>query len=152
MTLRSLARQVLGGHEWPYQLARYLSIGTFTFCVDVGSFALMLHARWPLTLVAALSYALGTVTHFTLNKYANFRAHDRPVRNQLVTYAIVVGTCGAITIAIVDGGTLLGLPPLVAKVIAVAVNVPIGFLGHRYLTFGRGIFAALHELFARRTA
>jgi putative flippase GtrA len=150
--LHPLAQQLLDGHAWPYQLARYLSIGGFTFCVDVGSFALMLHARWPLTLVATLSYALGTATHFTLNKYANFRAHDRPVRHQLVTYLIIVGACGAITVAIVDGGALLGLKPLVAKLIAIAVNLPIGFLAHRYLTFGRGIFAALQRLFARRIA
>jgi len=38
---------------------------------------------------------------------------------------------------------MLGMTPLVGKLIAVAVNIPLGFLGHRYLTFGTGIKGAL---------
>jgi putative flippase GtrA len=41
---------------------------------------------------------------------------------------------------------VLHLNPLVAKLIAVAINFPLGFIGHRTLTFGSGldgVFAAL---------
>lgn len=150
--LPPLVHRLLAERTWPYQLARYCSIGGFTFLVDFSSFALMLHAHWPLTLVATLSYGLGTVVHFSCNKYLNFRAHDRPVRQQVVTYAIVVVFCWLTTVAIVDGMVALGLQPLVAKVIAVAVNVPIGFLGHRHLTFGPGIAAVVQRIFARRVS
>ena len=40
----------------------------------------------------------------------------------------------------------------VAKVGAVALQVPLSFLGHRYLTFGSGIRAALNRFFAAQRA
>ena len=43
-----------------------------------------------------------------------------------------------------------GAPPLLGKFVSIAFNVPIGFFGHRYLTFGRGISATLKEAFRRR--
>ena len=36
---------------------------------------------------------------------------------------------------------LLGLPPLGGKLLAIAFNLPLGFFGHRHLTFGRGILS-----------
>ena len=137
--------------SWPYQLARYLSIGAFVTCVDVGSFALLLRTHLALLAVVTVSYALGVATHFALNKYANFRVHDRPVQHQAATYAVVAFVCWLTTAAIVKGAVALGAPPLLGKVCAIAFNVPLGFLGHRYLTFGRGITATLRHLFARRS-
>lgn len=140
--IRVLAQRLYEERTWPFQLARYLSIGSFVFCVDFGLFALLLRAHWPLMLVTTTSFGVGVATHFTLNKYVNFRAHERPVHHQASTYGVVVFACWLITLGVVKVAVSFGMPPLVGKLIAVAVNVPIGFLGHRYLTFGRGIVHA----------
>ena len=141
--LHQFAQKFYADVSWQFQLARYATIGGFVTCIDLGSFALFLRARWPLLAVITASWALAVVTHFSLNKYANFRAHDRPTHHQAGTYAVVVGTTWLTTTAIVKGAVALGAPPLLGKVIAIAFNVPIGFFGHRYLTFGRGIAATL---------
>jgi putative flippase GtrA len=141
--MRALARRLYEDRAWPFQLARYLSIGGMVFCIDVGLFALLLHARWPLLPVATLSYGAGVIAHFTLNKYVNFRAHDRPVHLQASNYSIVAFACWLTTLAIVKLAVAFGVPPLAGKLAAVAVNVPVGFLGHRNVTFGRGVFAML---------
>jgi putative flippase GtrA len=138
-----VARRLYEERTWPFQLARYLSIGAFVFCVDFGLFALLLRAHWPLMLAATASYGVGVATHFTLNKYVNFRAHDRPVHHQASTYGAIVFTCWLITLLVVNVAVGFGIPALGAKLIAVAINVPIGFLGHRHLTFGRGILHLL---------
>jgi len=149
--LHSIAQRFYDDKSWPFQLARYLSIGGFVTCVDVGTFALLLRARWPLLAVITVSYALGVVTHFALNKYVNFRAHDRPVQRQALNYAAVAVTCWLTTTVIVKAAVALGAAPLLGKALAIAFNVPVGFLGHRHLTFGRGIGATLRGLFSRRT-
>lgn len=149
---RGLARRLYGDRGWQYQLVRYVSIGGFVACIDVGSFALLLRAGWPVLVAATGSYGLGVATHFTLNKYANFRAHERPVAHQAVTYAVVAFACWLTTLAFIKIALVLGAAPLLAKIIALVANVPIGFWAHRHLTFGHGILAALRGLFQRRGA
>lgn len=148
--LHEFAQQVYRDSSWPFQLARYASIGGFVTCIDVGSFVLFLRAGWPLLAVITASWGIALVTHFSLNKYVNFRAHDRPTHHQAATYALVAGTTWLTTTAIVKSAVAFGAPPLLGKFVSIAFNVPIGFFGHRYLTFGRGISATLKEAFRRR--
>jgi putative flippase GtrA len=150
--LQAFAQRLYAGTSWPFQLARYASIGGLVTCIDVGSFVLFLRAGWPLLAVITASWGLALATHFSLNKYVNFRAHDRPMHHQAATYAIVAGTTWLTTTAIVKGAIALGAPPLLGKFVAIAFNVPIGFFGHRHLTFGRGISATLKEALGRRRA
>lgn len=150
--LHELAQRFYADSSWPFQLARYASIGGFVTCIDVGSFVLFLRAGWPLLAVITASWGIALATHFSLNKYVNFRAHDRPTHHQVATYAIVAGATWLTTTAIVKGAVAIGAPPLFGKFVAIAFNVPIGFFGHRYLTFGRGISATLKEALRRRRA
>jgi putative flippase GtrA len=148
--MSSLPQRFYTDRTWPFQLARYVSIGGFVTCLDLGSFAFFLRLHWPLIGVITASWALAVVTHFSLNKYVNFRAHDRPVHHQAVTYGIVAITVWLTTTAIVKGAVALNVPPLLGKVIAIACNLPLGFFGHRYLTFGRGITATVQHFLERK--
>lgn len=148
--LHAFAQKFYADTTWPFQLARYATIGGLVTAIDVGSFAIFLHAGWPLLLVITASWALAVGAHFSLNKYANFRAHDRPTHHQLASYAVVVGTVWVTTTAIVKGAVVLGASPMIGKLVAIAFNVPIGFFGHRHLSFGRGIAATARHLFSRR--
>ncbi|HKE37026.1 MAG TPA: GtrA family protein [Candidatus Baltobacteraceae bacterium] len=150
MQIHALAQRFYADASWPYQLARYASIGGFVTCIDVGTFALFLRAGWPLLAVITASWAIALATHFSLNKYVNFRAHDRPAHEQAGTYAVIAGITWLTTTAIVKIAIAFGATPLVGKAIAIAFNVPIGFFGHRHLTFGRGITATARLLLKRR--
>jgi putative flippase GtrA len=149
MSALRVAQRFYSDRAWPYQLARYIAIGGLATCVDLGSFVFFLHKGWPLLGVITISYAFAVVTHFSLNKYVNFRAHDRPMRHQAANYALVTTICWATTTAIVKGAVALGIAPLLGKLVAIAFNVPIAFLGHRYLTFGRGVTAAFRAVLRR---
>lgn len=149
--MHEFARRFYNEKTWPFQLGRYAVIGGFVTCIDFGTFALALRAGWPLLGVITISWAFAVTTHFLLNKFVNFRAHDRPTHHQLVTYGAVAFTTWLTTTAIVKGAVAFGAPPLLGKVFSIAVNVPIGFLGHRYLTFGRGIVATVRSVLGRGT-
>jgi putative flippase GtrA len=141
--VRALVSRFYEEKSLPFQLARYLTIGGIVFCIDVGSFAGFLRLGIPLLVTTTIAYVLGITSHFTLNKYVNFRAHDRPVHSQAVTYAVVAFVCWLTTLGIVKGAVLLGVPPLGGKLLAIAFNLPLGFFGHRHLTFGRGILPVI---------
>ncbi|HET9393767.1 MAG TPA: GtrA family protein [Candidatus Rubrimentiphilum sp.] len=130
-----------------WQFARYLAIGGTVFCVDIGSFQLFMRAGLALALAVTLSYGLAISAHFTLNKYLNFRSHDRTVGSQLSTYLAVAFVLWLISLGVVEVAfRVFGLTPLLAKLLAIAINVPLGFLGHRYLTFGAGISAQIKRI------
>lgn len=143
-------RQMLAERAWRFQLLRYLAIGGIVFVIDVGSFRLLIVAGVFLAIATTLSFTLAVCVHFTLNKYLNFRVHDRSVQAQASTYVVVAAVAWLVTLAIVEIGVRLGgLPPLASKLVAVAVNIPVGFFGHRYLTFGPGIVRTLQRALAR---
>ena len=124
-------------------LLRYVFIGGIVFCIDIGSFQVFIRSGLSTPLATSIAYLLGVSTHFTLNKFFNFRNFERSTLRQLRTYLIVVLFCWLITLAIIEIGThKLGFTPLLAKMIAVTLNIPIGFVCHRFLTFGGGIGAA----------
>ena len=150
----TLLRRIRDDRRTQALFARYVLIGGFVFCLDVGSFHVFDRSglfrgfgQFAITLATATSYLLAVVTHFTLNRYLNFRNFDRTIVQQAGTYVVIAALCGAIQLAVVNAGVYwAGLPHDAAKVLAVALNVPIGFLGHRYLTFGHGILGAIRRI------
>jgi putative flippase GtrA len=134
-----LAERFYCDPHWPFQLARYLVIGSVATAVDIGTFAGLLRLHWPLLAAITAAYACAVGLHFSFNKYLNFRSHSRPLHSQGAIYAAVALFCWLVTAAIVTTAAYLGIAPLIGKCIAVGVNIPLGFIGHRTFTFGRGI-------------
>jgi putative flippase GtrA len=129
------------------QFLRYVAIGGFVFLIDVGSFKLLFARGVILSIATVLSYLLAVATHFTLNRVYNFRNFERSVLQQARTYAVVAGFCLVVQLGVVEAGVrLLHLDPTLAKAAGVVVNIPLGFLGHRYLTFGHGIGATIRRM------
>lgn len=119
---------------------RYVCIGGFVFVLDIGSFQGLIVSGVYRPLATTLSYLLAISTHFTLNRVLNFRNFDRPGSSQLRTYLVVAGFSWVITMIVIEGCVRwVDMLPLHAKILAVAINIPIGFLGHRLFTFGPGL-------------
>jgi putative flippase GtrA len=141
-----LLRRIRDDRQTQLLLTRYVAIGAFVFCVDIGTFQAFLRAGLILPAATSASFGIAIATHFTLNRFLNFRNFERTIVQQFGTYLVVAGLALLIQNGAVLGGVhLLGLPPLVAKIIGIAINVPLGFFGHRYLTFGRGILGTLRR-------
>jgi putative flippase GtrA len=132
-------------------IVRYLGTGAISACVDLSAFQyLLLHGVYRL-LTTTLSFLLAVCVHFTLNKVWTFKSYQRPVAHQIGTYVGVLAVALIVTqITIETLVRAFGVAPLVAKVISIGLQVPISFLGHRYLTFRFGALAAVRELLALR--
>jgi len=125
---------------------RYLTIGALVFCVEIAAFGVFVKAGLVLPAATSFSFLIATSTHFTLNRFFNFRNFDRTMLQQARTYVVIAGVALIIQNAVVLAGVhLLGLTPVAAKIVGIALNIPLGFLGHRYLTFGAGIVAVVRR-------
>jgi putative flippase GtrA len=74
-----------------------------------------------------------------LNRYANFRRFERGIHDQARTFLAIIFFQWLVTLAVVSLLVHYGSPVLPARLVAVALNLPVGFLANRYLTFGVGI-------------
>ncbi len=128
-------------------LIRYFAFSACAFCVDVGGFALLLNAGLWRPVAVAIAFTAGATTNFALNRQLNFRSFGRTAPEQARTYVAVGVVLVLTTMGIVELGVRgWHLAPVVAKILAVGVNLPLGFILHRYLTFGRGITASFRQL------
>ena len=122
---------------------RYIAIGGFVFCIDFSSYKALLDQAFVAWQAQVISQVIAMMTHFILNKYLNFRNHDRSAGEQFGTYLVVAVTCVVIGVAVVQAWVVLfgtsKTSLYLAKCAAVGVNIPIGFIGHKKLTFGSGL-------------
>lgn len=131
--------------------ARYLLVGAIVFVIDIGLFELFLMMRFALWIGTSVAFGVSLVAHFFLNKYVSFRASDRTIFAQAATYLTLQIPMLILTAAVVEFFTVdLHAPPLVAKFISIAINLPLGYLSHRYLTFSAGIAAMVRRMRTRR--
>lgn len=126
--------------------ATYLAIGGGTFVVYLTVFSILQSHGIPLPVASSIAYFTTPPVHFILNRYFNFRRFDRSLHDQARTYLVVIAVQWLVTLAIVDVLSAHGVHPTIAAILAVAVNVPCGFLANRYLTFGVGIVPRLLRL------
>lgn len=130
-----------------YRPIRYYCIGSASLAIDVCVFQFIVLLTGAPVLAAVCSYAVAGVFHFTMNRIWTFKAFHRSAVLQVPAYGLVVATAWVITVCIVAWCT--GVPhlnPLVAKFIAIGFTLPIGFFGHKYLTYGSGVIASLQVL------
>lgn len=122
--------------------SRYIFIGGIVFIIDVVTFKLLMTAHLYRPLATTIAAVMAVISHFTLNKFFNFKNFERSTFQQLKTFLVVAVFAWLTTIIIIETGvTWLGLTPLIAKLTAIAINIPLGFLANYYFTFGLGIRA-----------
>lgn len=135
----SLLKRSASGTSNPAYLVRYLSIGAVVVLVDVVLFQtlVMLHVFLPLT--TTIAFLTATLVHFTLNKLWTFRVKGKPHAYQVTAYLIILVMSFLITQLIIEVSVLaLHAIPIVAKGVALLVQFPVSFFGHRYFTFREG--------------
>lgn len=124
----------------------YATIGAAVFALDFCVFQIAITHGLSAVAAATLSYFAGAVAHFVLNKYFNFRSFERALHQQAGTYVVIIAAQWLATVLIVGICVAHHMPPLLARLTAVIVGLPLGFIAHRYLTFGIGILATVARL------
>ena len=117
------------------QFTRYLLAGVFCAALEYLSFMLL---QTKLHLVAAntLAYGLGFTASFLLNKYVVFHDNSGKTKQQFVLYCLlalfnyIVGT--ALLVWLVQSA---GLPPFVAKAIAMLAVVSWNFVMYKKVVY-----------------
>lgn len=94
-------------------------------------------ARIPSLAAFTSSYVVAVTAQFLMNKYWNFRSFNRPIHVQATTFIVVTAVNYVLMIAVEEAAIhALGVSMLLAYLMSVPINVPVGYVANRYITFG----------------
>lgn len=135
----SLLKRSASGTTNAEYFVRYASVGAVVVTVDVASFQALVLLAIPLPLTTTIAFVLATVVHFVLNKVWTFRVGGAAHGYQLTAYVTVLFASFVITQFVIETSVLVfHFIPIAGKIAALFVQLPVSFVGHRYLTFGNG--------------
>ena len=118
-----------------YLLASVLALGS-----DAGLFLLLLDAGLSPVSASATGYCAGILVHWVISSRLVFAdgaaargTGERHRQKLLFVGSALVGL--AVTTAIVGGGSVLGLDPRLAKLVAIVVSFQTTYLLRRHIVF-----------------
>lgn len=116
----------------------YSVSGAVATLVDWGSFFVMSSVfSLYYMLAVCVSYTLGSLTNFTLNKYITFKNKYAKLHHQyLVHLAVSIASLGLTVLIMYAFVEKFGLPKLNARVLTTLVVLPVNFVLHKNITFG----------------
>src|SRR5579884_3296340 len=142
--MQSRAKVFLTSAETRRTFALYVLIGALGVSFYVVALWALLHVGTPYFAAFTGAFILGVSAQFMMNRYFNFRAFQRTVHHQAGTYAVVTVLSYLTMMGVVSFAMrVFHFKPVLAYLLSVPINLPVGYLANRYLTFGDGILSAV---------
>jgi dolichol-phosphate mannosyltransferase len=123
-------------HNW-LQFVRFGTVGATGYAVNLGMFALCVHALGiDYRVSAVLAFVVSVANNFWLNRHWTFGAkQDHPMVQGARFFAVSLLTFGftyLVLVALVSGA---GLSKVLAQAIAIAAGTPLNFVGQKLWSF-----------------
>lgn len=127
------------------QFILYIVMGGTATGIDWLSFyGLNVMLKIPYLSAITVSFTLGCVTNFSLNKYLNFKDKTRQIWAQVAVYGLVSGfsllCTAALMYVLVEWARLW---PMFARILTTGIMVLINFSMHKFVTYNQRIYARL---------
>jgi len=121
---------------YEHSFVRYVAIGGTTFVIDF-SLLVFLHSfmHAPLLVAATISYWSSIAFNFLANRFWTFGATETHIAKHAVAYGVLLGANYLFTIGFIAGATHLGVAYTIAKVMAVAVQIPWTYVAYKKVIF-----------------
>lgn len=117
---------------------KYCFSGTTGVLVYIALLSALVRVAVPSFIAFTASYVVAVAVQFLLNKYWSFSNFDRALHRQVPVYAAITALNYVLMIAVEEAAIhVFGVSALVAYLISVPINVPVGYLANRYVTFGK---------------
>ena len=129
-------RGVLRPHNW-LQLVRFGAVGATGYAVNLGMFALCVHALGiDYRVSAVVAFVVSVANNFWWNRHWTFGAKQgHPVVQGARFFAVSLLAFGftyLVLVALVSG---VGLSKVMAQAIAIAAGTPLNFVGQKLWSF-----------------
>jgi putative flippase GtrA len=124
------------------RLVRYLIVGGAATVIDWGSFyilAISIGANYQIALV--ISFILGSITNYILNKIFTFRCKSKKIAGQLsmhlsISAVSLLFNVGMMYILV----STLSVGKMPSRIVVTLIMLLVNFFMHKNLTFNKKIF------------
>jgi putative flippase GtrA len=136
-----LVRRVHLGTREPanwIQLFKFGLVGASGYAINLITFALLVRVAGVHHIAAAiLSFCIAVTNNFVLNRLWTFRARGGHAGFQAARFfAVSVGGLGVNLVVLYGLVDLANAPAVASQAIAVAIAMPVNFIGNKLWTFG----------------
>jgi putative flippase GtrA len=119
------------------QLVRFALVGGTGFVLNLGVYALCVHAlSVPYQAAAVVAWLVAVLNNFVLNRHWTFDASAGPIHFQAIRFFVVsliaFGFGLVLLTLLVEQGGMAKVP---AQALAVAASTPLNFLGNKLWSF-----------------
>jgi putative flippase GtrA len=130
-TVKHISRKV-----YEHSFVRYVAIGGTTFMLDFLILVLLHGVLGVNLLVAAtISYWSSIIFNFVANRVWTFGATETHIAKHAVAYGILLGFNYVFTLAFVGIASHMGMHYTIAKVFAVAIQIPWTYIAYKKVIF-----------------
>jgi putative flippase GtrA len=127
---------MLGGSSIRREAGRYVVVGVLGYGVQLGTFAVLVHAlAVPYGIAAVIAGLLALVNNFLLNRHWTFEVAAGSVSRQATSYGVISAVFFAAQLAVLHALVLTGVPKVLAEAVSVVVVVPANFVTQRHIAF-----------------
>ncbi len=133
-------------HPLIQEFSKYVLVGICSTIMDWGSFNLVVvHLHVAYLIGMTLSYTLGTLTHYTLNRLITFnKMKTTQAKKQLAIYLTIVGisfVLNLVLMSVMVSG--FKLPLMFSRVLTTGLMLVVNYSLHKTLTFNHRIYRSI---------
>lgn len=115
----------------------FLAVGSISAIINFGSFAILWNVlNINYQIATTIAFILSVIFNFSANRALTFQAHKHKLKHQLPKYATMLTLNYIITLSIVRTTVeVFHLSPYLGLVVAIGINMNMGYLLSRYWVF-----------------
>jgi putative flippase GtrA len=119
------------------QLAKFSTVGVSGYVVNLAVYASLIEAGLHYNLAALCSFLVAVTNNYTWNRLWTFRGQRGHVAYQGLRFLIVAVVALALNELLLTALVAVGVGKIVSQAIAVALVMPINFVGNKLWSFRR---------------
>ena len=119
------------------QLTKFSVVGGAGYVVNLVVFSTLLAMGVHYGPAAVCSFLVAVTNNYTLNRLWTFREAKGHVAYQGARFFVLAGAVLGVNLALLSGLVAAGVGELPAQAVAVALGMPLNFVGNKLWTFNR---------------
>jgi len=119
------------------QLGKFAVVGTVGYGINLGVFALLIHAGLHYLAAAVCSFLVAVTSNYTANRLWTFRAERGHLGVQGMRFLLVSAGSLAANLALLELLVTAGTSMIVGQAVAIVLVTPLNFVGNKLWSFGR---------------
>ncbi len=123
-------------HNW-VQLAKFSTVGAIGYAVNLAVYATLIEAGLHYNLAAACSFLVAVTNNYIWNRLWTFRGLRGHIAYQGIRFLIVSLLALGANEVLLTAFVAFGLAKVTSQAIAVALVMPINFVGNKLWSFRR---------------